>query len=890
MALTLNNLAQLLQATNRLAEAEPLFRRALAIDEKSFGPDHPSVGRDFSNLAELLHDTNRLAEAEPLMRRALAIDEKSLGPDHPDVALTLNNLAELLRDANRLAEAEPLYRRVIAIFEKNDPDKQPNYADALNNLALLLSDTNRLSEAEPLYRRALAIDEKSLGPDHPAVALKLNNLAALLHDTNRLAEAEPLFRRALAIDEKSLGPDHPKVASVLSTLAELLRDTNRLAEAEPLFRRALAIDEKSFGPDHPSVGRDFSNLAILHKFQGDWAGAVQLCLKAKTITIGAKASGGRQENVLRKALLAQNTHGLRDCARMLYRANAHDAASLGQGFELAQWALQNEAADALSSMSARFAKGDAGLAKLVRTQQDLTHARRAAYRALDVAAGEADAKAAEAARLDIADIEAKLKANAAVLERDYKEFAELSSPKPLSIADAQALLGERQALILFLDMPQYGKDPEETLVFALTTKEARWVSVSLGSQALSERVTALRCGLDKSQWDPDEASRDACMRLLGMEMSAFEYLSNASPPFNAGLAHDLYRDLFGSIEDLVEGKQLLIVPSGPLTQLPFEVLVTEKPDEKLARFDAFHRASWLGMRQAITVLPSAGSLKALNAAKTSKASAPFMGFGNPLLVGTNGNDKRAFAKQTCAKAAPPKRSLVASLTMKVTSLFRSGDVNVDDLRHQPPLPETADELCAVGRTLGVPEAGLDQAIFLGERATVARVKALSQSGDLAKARVVHFATHGLVAGETALFAKNKAEPSLLFTPPATVSEDDNGLLTASEVAQLSLDADWVVVSACNTAAAQGENAEALSGLARAFFYAGARSLLVSHWPVNSDAAVTITTGAVNALKAEPAIGRAEALRRSITAQIAKGGDNAHPSVWAPFVLVGNGGG
>ena len=126
--------------------------------------------------------------------------------------------------------------------------------------------------------------------------------------------------------------------------------------------------------------------------------------------------------------------------------------------------------------------------------------------------------------------------------------------------------------------------------------------------------------------------------------------------------------------------------------------------------------------------------------------------------------------------------------------------------------------------------------------------------------MVHFATHGLLAGETALFAKNKAEPALLLTPPAEASEEDNGLLTASEVAQLNLNADWVVMSACNTAAGSTDGAEALSGLARAFFYAGARSLLVSHWYVDSEAAVAITTGAVNAMKANPKIGRAEALR------------------------------
>ena len=263
VARDLTNLAALLRVTNRLGEAEPLYRRALAIEEKAHGPDHPHVAAALNNLAALLRDTNRLGEAEPLYRRALAIGEKALGPDHPHVATALNNLAELLRDTNRLGEAEPLHRRALAIDERTHGPDHPDVARDLTNLALLLQDTNRLGEAEPLYRRALAIDERSYGPDHPDVARDLNNLAALLRDTNRVGEAEPLYCRALAIGEKALGPDHPHVATALNNLAALLRDTNRLGETEPLRRRALAIDERSYGPDHPKVARDLNNLAEL---------------------------------------------------------------------------------------------------------------------------------------------------------------------------------------------------------------------------------------------------------------------------------------------------------------------------------------------------------------------------------------------------------------------------------------------------------------------------------------------------------------------------------------------------------------------------------------------------------------------------------------------------
>ena len=245
------------------AEAEPLMRRALAIDEKNLGREHPSVARDLNNLATLLQATNRLNKAEPLMRRALAIDEKSLGKEHPNVAAALNNLAQLLYATNRLDEAEPLMRRALAIYERSFGPEHPNVATALNNLAGLLQSTQLFGEAEPLMRQALAIDEKSLGFEHPKVATDFNNLAQLLQDTNRLGEAELLMRRTLTIDEKSFGPEHPNVARDLGNLARLLQATNRLGEAEPLVRRALAIDERILGSEHPDVATALNNLARL---------------------------------------------------------------------------------------------------------------------------------------------------------------------------------------------------------------------------------------------------------------------------------------------------------------------------------------------------------------------------------------------------------------------------------------------------------------------------------------------------------------------------------------------------------------------------------------------------------------------------------------------------
>ncbi len=190
---------------------------------KALGANDPAVAGLLDSQATLLYMIARYEDAEPLHRRALAIDEASYGNDHPKVAIRLNNLAGLLQDTNRLAEAEPLYCRALAIDEASYGSEHPEVATALNNLAQLLQTTNRLAEAEPLMRRALAIDEASYGREHPKVAIRLNNLAQLLQATNRLAEAEPLSGRAARIFLASLGRDHPNTQKVRGNYLKILQ-------------------------------------------------------------------------------------------------------------------------------------------------------------------------------------------------------------------------------------------------------------------------------------------------------------------------------------------------------------------------------------------------------------------------------------------------------------------------------------------------------------------------------------------------------------------------------------------------------------------------------------------------------------------------------------------
>jgi len=346
VAIRLSNLATLLKATNRLSEAEPLMRRALAIDESSYGEEHPTVAIRLNNLAQLLKATNRLSEAEPLMRRALAIDDSNYGEEHPTVARDLNNLAALLKATNRLSEAEPLMRRALAIDESSYDEEHPTVARDLSNLAQLLQATNRLSEAEPLMRRALAINESSYGGEHPTVARDLNSLAALFQVTDRLSEAEPLLQRALAIDESRYGEEHPTVALSLNNLAQLLKATDRLSEAEPLMRHALAIDESSYGEQHPTVARDLNNLAQLLKATDRLSEAEPLMRRALAID---ESSYGEQHPAVARdlnnlATLLQDLDQLDEALPLMKRAFDIWEASLVDGHPWREGARANLAA------------------------------------------------------------------------------------------------------------------------------------------------------------------------------------------------------------------------------------------------------------------------------------------------------------------------------------------------------------------------------------------------------------------------------------------------------------------------------------------------------------------------------------------------------------------
>lgn len=912
VATNLNNLAQLYDTKGQYAQAEALYLRSLSIREKVLGQEHPAVAGSLSNLGLLYETKGQYAQAELLYRRALAIYEKTRAPGHLDVAVVLGNLAKLHHAQGQYLLAEPLFKRSTAIFQTARPE-HPTVATSLNNLAALYNDQGKYPQAELLYKQALAIYEKALGPESPDVALSLHNLAVLYEVQGQYTQAEPLYQRALAVYEKTLGPDHPDLAGSLNGLAVLYNTQGQAAQAEPLYQRALAIYEKALGPEHPAVARSLNNLAVLYKAQGRYAQAE--ALYQRSLAIREKFLGPEHPDVafsLNNLAELRRAQGRYEAAEPLYqralaiRVNALDpghslvATSLGKLALLYrdQKRLQ-ESLDIIRQSTrilARRAKLAAGnsTAQHGTTQTSVidsltTHATligqilpsvppsaraklideaySVAQRASSGDTGAALAQMAARASAGNGPLAQKVRAqqdtiaawrqfDKQLLDAIGKSAAQRNVLAEKDLRQKLSDAGTRIAQLnveLQRDFPEYREliSPEPLSVVdtqKLLKPDEALVSFLVADQETllwvirPRRVEMLRLGI----------AREALGKQVALLRQGTNLSSGDLPVFSYATAHALYKTLFAPAVPFLKGaKHVILVADGPLQSLPFGMLLS-------AGTATDKNAPWLIRQYAFSNLPAATSLRALRRfGKPSTASEPFMGFGDPILQGTPGEARGVTAARLFARGAV---------------------ADTRELQGMARLPESADELRAIAKTLKAENKN----VVLADAATEQKVK----QTNLAPFRVLAFATHGLMAGEF----KGLAEPALVLTPPQNPGETDDGLLTASEVAGLKLNADWVVLSACNTAAPDGTpGADGFSGLTKAFFYAGSQSLLVSHWAVASEATVLLTTRMF--AEAEKGVGRAEALRRAMLAMVdyPTNASLRHPALWAPFVVVGEGG-
>lgn len=786
------------------------------------------------------------------------------------------------------AEAEPKLRRVIAVAAES---RQLVLSHRRRlTLAHNLVGQGRLGEAEVEARAALIGLQRVLGPNNQVTASSLTVLARTLIEQGRVAEAEALIRRAIELMQ---GAGLTAAGAVRFSLAVPLAMQGRWPEAGAeieIARRGLAQAPEDFeaalrsNPLLPLIltknGRQAEATAVLADVVRQRAQAFgeghYFTAEARGLQAVALAESGRADEAMTilaaaaPVLMARSGEAgdeegaaaARDFRRGLILetylrllADRRGRAAAAESFQVAEAARGQSVGRALAASAARSAIDNPQLAALARREQDANHRLTALAsmlaNAVSARGEERDEAVIQALRQEMNTLRDQRAGTLGEIERGFPDYARLVNPQPAEAALVRRSLRPDEALVAF-----YVAE-DRTYAWAMKAAgEIGFVSWPTGRAAVGKLVEGLRKALD-----PDA-------------VSAIEDI----PGFDLAAAYRLYAALLQPLEGAWGGAaSLLVLPHGPLGQISIALLPTapvQRPAAQGPRFTEYRSVPWLLRKAAVAQLPSAASLVQLRSLSASTAERrPFVGFGDPW-----------FSRTQAASTAP----LATRGKLRLRSSPKPGTADsVLELAQLPRLPETADEVRGVAATLRA-----DSEVFLGDRATK---KAVSQA-PLRQYRVVMLATHGLVPGDLT----GLSQPALALTSPEVVPDGGNGLLTMEDVLALKLDADWVVLSACNTAAGQGAGAEAISGLGRAFFYAGTRALLVSNWPVETTSAQRLTTDLFRRHAEDSRLSRAEAFRQAMLGLIDGPGSldaagkpqfsYAHPIFWAAFTLVGDAGG
>lgn len=853
-------LAGFLASTGDLGGAERALAAAINMLEQASrgggrGPPPRSLGMMSSQVlaarGQVAEAKGRYAEGEEMLRKAIGDGESQRLPVQL-IEFRRLSLAQNLRAQGRLGEAENEARLALAHLQRVNGVSSMTVASGLGTLSAMLSEQSRYREAEALTRKAIEIIEAT---GMAATGYIRTNLADVLAGQGRWQEAA----QEIALTRETYGADSDEFASLAArnpniALADLM--TGRADRAIPQLERQAASRRAALGDKHFATAEARGLLGVALAMNGATAKAMEEFAAAVPILTSRSRDADDQDG----SATARDQR-----LRMIIEANMRVLAERGgpqaaaATFQLAESARGRSVVGALAESAARASTTDPALADLARREQDAQRQIGALNgllaNAISARANEQDANTIKALRERIDGLRDDRARAMEEIEKRFPDYANLVNPKPASIEDARKGLRPGEALIA-----TYSAE-DRTYAWAIPHQGAPgFVAAKIGREALEAAVTQLRKALDPSAETLDDI-----------------------PAFDLAAAHKLFVDLLKPIEPAWgPAKSLFVVPHGALGQISLGLLPTAPSTLAAAKgepFAQYRQVPWLIRKAAVVQLPSVSSLSTLRSLPDGRADRKaFVGFADPW-----------FSKAQAEEARQATQVAMRGGKIKLRSAPKAAPDIETELKQLPRLPETADEVKSVAIAL---KADVARDVFIGAAASKGRLKQVDLSGY----RVVMFATHGLVPGDLA----GLSQPALALTGSEVAPEGGNGLLTMEEILSLKLDADWVVLSACNTASGQGAGAEAISGLGRAFFYAGTRALLVSNWPVETTSAQRLTTDLFARQAADPMLARGEALRQAMLALIDGPGpadasgkpifSYAHPIFWAAFTLVGDGGG
>jgi CHAT domain-containing protein len=828
-----------------------------------------------------------LEQGAELMLRMYKDGEDVPGPGTWETrrVLTEIDLADVLKAQGRLAEAEFSARSAL----KRSLSFYGRYhllsANTITALSGVLAEEGRFREALLLSDAAIkTLEGLGVVPESILLAQARTSYGSALVAQDQFPEAAAVFaamREGLARDPlvaAQYGGDNIDWAYALVRTGEARR-------AVDMLRGLIQVTQKRLGERDYQVMelRGFLGIALAASGERDTAlsefrAAIPTLIEQSRIDHGSENTG-----IARARRLNLILSGYIELLSELYRSGAQVSGLdlIAESFRIADVARASSVQRAFTAAAVRGAIRDPNLAALAREEQD---AQRRLGSLSDLLSRLLAAPPEQQLTKIIGDvrrdIDALRKTHADLktkIEREFPNYANLVDPKPVTIEDARQALRPGEALITMFSTS------ERCFVWAVPRDgKPAFAIISASERDLADKVRHLRGALDLS---------GPVLRL---------------PRFNIAIAYDLYREVLAPVEPAWKGaRNLLIAPHGALAQLPFSLLPTEPAEQPRATpSEDYSTVSWLIKRAAVTQLPSVATLTTLRALPPTAANRrAFVGFGDPLFskaqaaeAASEGATKLAGAGGTRMRnlsiakvAAPPLVEPVEDGEAR-PPLRAAPVVNSASAAQLSRLPDTASEILQIAESL---HADKHRDVFLEARASETTLKRL----DLSDRRIIAFATHGLVPGDL----DGLTQPALALSSPEVTGETgEDGLLTLEEIFGLKLNADWVVLSACNTGAGEGAGSEAVSGLGRGFFYAGARSLLVSNWPVETVSARLLTTHLFQLQAKNPDLTRAEALRLSMldlmgaperSGKTTERANSAysHPLFWAAFSLLGDGG-